>query len=321
MGLSLEHGARPNPTVLRLAAPANTMTIASSADDGIAAAAGVTITFDRGARALMNRFLALLPALFGVSATLAAPGFEAGGLNEFKVELPRELRQVAGRGHLSPVTDALVTIAVPANFDMARDWPVMVISATTDPGYRSSRRLLGAYAGIMLPDGWILVAADPAEEIAAEQDDIPLRLALNSAALAALESRWSGARKAPLAFGGFSGGAKASGWLAAAFADQGRTIIGIYLAGVNEDTVVSAAKHFAVLNETYRRVPIFLQSGEKDQIATPADHRRVYEELKRARFRHIRVEYFPGAHVVDPASLRTALDWFRALAAQPNAAR
>ena len=197
----------------------------------------------------------------------------------------------------------------------------MVISATSDPQYHSSRRLLGAYADAALAVGWILVAADPAEEVSSERDDVALRYALNTAALAVLGLQWPGSGKAPLAFGGFSGGAKYAGWLAAGFASQGRTIIGIYLAGINQDTIVAAAQDFKVLDETYRRIPIFLQSGEKDEIATPADHRRVRDELKRAGFRHIQVEYFPGPHAVDPRPLRTALGWFRELAEQPAGAR
>ncbi len=138
----------------------------------------------------MNRFLALLPALFVASATLAATGLTNGGLSQFQVELPNELRQLAGRGHLSPVMHALVTIAVPENFDTARDWPVMVISATSDSQYHSSRRLLSAYADTALTDGWILVAADPAESVPIEQDEVALRYALNTAALAVLALQW-----------------------------------------------------------------------------------------------------------------------------------
>ncbi len=231
---------------------------------------------DRGALGVkMNRFLALLPALFVASATLAATGLTNGGLSQFQVELPSELRQLAGRGQLSPVMHALVTIAVPENFDTAHVWPVMVISATSDSQYHSSRRLLGAYADTALTAGWILVAADPAESVPIEQDEVALRYALNTAALAVLALQWPEAGRAPLAFGGFSGGAKYSGWLAAAFASQGRTVIGVYLAGINQDTLVSAAQQFKVLDETFRRIPVFLQSGEKDEIATPGDHRGV----------------------------------------------
>jgi hypothetical protein len=109
--------------------------------------------------------------------------------------------------------------------------------------------------------------------------------------------------------------------LEAAFANDGRTVMGIYVAGINQDTIVSAAQQFKILTETYRRIPVFLQSGEKDQISTPADHLNVYDELKRVGFGNIRIEYFPGSHDVDPRPLRTALDWFRELALERGAPR
>ena len=269
----------------------------------------------------MNRFLTLLAALLIASAAPAAARLQAGGLTEFKVELPRELRQIAGRGSQSPLTHALVTVALPSNFDLARSYPVMVISATSGSQYNSSRSLLGAYADTARKAGWILVAADPAEEVAADRDDVGLRYALNTAALAALASQWPGAGKAPLAFGGFSGGAKYSGWLAAAFASQGRPISGIYLAGTNTDTIVAAAQHFNVLNDAFKGVPVFLQSGDKDEIATPGEHRAIHDDLKRAGFKNVRLKFSDAAHEVDPVPLRAALDWFREMAAQPGRSR
>ena len=243
------------------------------------------------------------------------------GFSEYDVELPTDLRKAAGRGSVSPVAHALVTIAVPANFDATREWPVFVVSATSDPGYQSSRRLLRAYAETALAGGWITIAADPAETVSVEHDDVPLRLALNAAALSVLQRQWPGAAKAPLAFGGFSGGAKYSGWLAAAFASQGRTIVGIYLAGINQDTLVAAAALFQVQNAAFKRTPVFLQVGDKDAVATPADHQGVMATLKRAGFRNVRLEYFPGTHDVDPGPLRGALQWFRDLANPAQSAK
>src|SRR4029453_10814544 len=107
-------------------------------------------------RHLCRRFRALLTSLIA-STAFGATALEAGRLNEFKVELPSKIREVAGRGQLSPVTHALVTIAVPANFDAARDWPVMVICSTSDRGYNSSRRLLGQYAAAAMERGWIMM--------------------------------------------------------------------------------------------------------------------------------------------------------------------
>jgi predicted esterase len=270
--------------------------------------------------ACMSRSFALLLACLVASSALGAPGLKPG-LNEFKVELPRELRQLAARGRLSPVAHALVTVAVPENFDAARDWPVVVITATSDPQYNSSRRLLRDYAESALAGGWLLVAVDPEEQVSVEQDDVAMRYALTIAALAALRFQWPRGAKAPLAFGGFSGGAKYSAWLAAAFTADGRNVVGMYLAGINLELVVAAAQHFRVMSDSYRSTPVFLQSGDKDEIATPDEHRTIYTELKRAGFSNVRLEHFPGSHELDPGSLRTALDWFSQLAAKPGASK
>jgi predicted esterase len=259
---------------------------------------------------------ALLPALFLASTTYAAPGLKPGGMSDFMVELPRELREMAGRGQLSPVTHVLVTIAVPANLDAAHQWPVLIINATSPPRRNSSRRLLSAYADVALNAGWILVAADPTPDVSGEKDDVSLRLALNTAALAVLDLQWPAAFDAPLAFGGFSGGAKYSPWLAAAFASRGRNVIGVYLAGVNTNEASPAAEHFN-LDANFKRIPIFLQSGEKDEIATPADHIAIRDALRRRGFKNVRLEYFSGTHEVDPLPLNKALEWFRQFGALP----
>ena len=126
---------------------------------------------------LTARFLAL-PAMFLFASVATGTGLKPGGPSEFSVELPQELRQIAARGGPSPVAHALVTVAVPENFDATRSYPVMVISATSDPQYHSSRRLLGTYAEMAIAGGWILVAADPGEEVSVERDDVNLRYAL-----------------------------------------------------------------------------------------------------------------------------------------------
>jgi predicted esterase len=273
-------------------------------------------------RSAIRRRLAWAACLHGALVAFAAnalPALAPGGVSEFQVELTPELRQIAGRGSLSPATYAVVAIAVPPKFEPTRDWPVMIVNATVDrPG--QSRALLRAYAAAALDEGWILLAADPVPDVDRADDEATLRFALDFAALAVLQRQWPGAGKARLAFGGFSGGAKYSGWLAAAFAGQKRAVIGVYLASCNEDTLAPAARDFDVLDERFRRIPVFLQSGENDSVATPADHRRVQADLENAGFRRVRVEYFAGTHEVAPAPLRQALRWFSELAgAAPNA--
>ncbi len=234
------------------------------------------------------------------------------GLNEFEVEVPTDL-QVSGHG----IAHARVTIGLPTRPGTTDPPPVLLISATADAGGNSSRQLLRRYAEVAMADGWIIVAADAVEPVAREEDDVPRRLVLDLTALALLDEELPGTARAPLAFGGISGGAKFAGWLAAAFVRQGRTVIGVYQAGINEDTLLPASATFDVLDANFRRIPVFLQSGRHDEIATPVDHREIAAKLKKAGFANVRIEYFAGEHEVDPVPLGAALRWFREVAGLP----
>ena len=243
-------------------------------------------------------FLATLPLLAATS--------------EYKVELPAELRRMAARGALSPpVSHAAVTIALPDTLAPDANPPVLVVSATSDAAYSSSRRLLEAYSKVALENGWIVVAADPGDPLPPDKDNASVRLALNNAALAVLRKVRPKSGDAPLAFAGFSGGAKYSGWLAAAFAKQGRAVVGIYLSGCNEDTVSSAATQFD-LDARFKRVPVFVQAGATDEVATPEAHREVAASIQKAGFSRVKLVWTPGGHRVEPESLGAALGWFGA---------
>lgn len=243
---------------------------------------------------------AALPA-FAAAAPLAE------GINELKVELPTELRTAAGRGQLSPVTRAAVTVAVPAGFRAEEAMPILVVSATSGV---PSRVLLRDYAKAAADIGWVLVAADAEPEVARAEDQVALRIVLAAAAIAGLRVQWPASAQSPLAFGGFSGGAKHAGWLAASFARRGRSVIGVYLSGVNEETLSQGMSGFEIKDEAFKRVRVFVQAGLKDEIAAPDDVRNVMASLERAGFSRTKVAWTSGGHEVEPESLRGALRWF-----------
>jgi predicted esterase len=194
---------------------------------------------------------------------------------------------------------------------------VLVVNATSDPGYNSSRQLLRAYRAAAAKAGWIAVAADPEPAVPQADDQLTLRFALDLAALLALQPHWKDAGRAPLAFAGFSGGAKYSGYLAAMFRRQGVRLAGVYMAGVNQNAFGDAARQFGVLDDALRDVPVFLQGGTRDRVATPAQHRAIESELTRDGFRHVRLEFVPGGHALDTAPLADALRWFDELRLGP----
>ena len=256
-----------------------------------------------------------LAAPFAV-ADDAAPAKPKVAIKTMTVELPQVLREVAGNGKLSPVTHTLIDIAYPPGFDTAREWPILVINTTSDPHFNSSRALMRRYADIATQAGWVVVAADANRDLVVNQDNVKLRLALANAALATLQLNWPGAANAPLAFGGFSGGAKHSGWLAAAFVAQERKVIGVFQAGINEESFAKAGKQFSVFNDDFKNIPVFLLVGDRDRTSSPNAHRRVEKALAKAGITHVKLESFEGGHQVHPKPLKTALEWFAELAAK-----
>jgi formamidopyrimidine-DNA glycosylase len=130
------------------------------------AAQGRLAEVDR--RPLMKKNRCLTPFIW---LLLASPAFAA--TSEFKVELPADLRKMAGRGAPSPVTHALVTIHVPDELDPHAAAPILVVSATSDAPYQSSRRLAAVYAKEALPAGWIAIAADPEPAVTPADDQLP----------------------------------------------------------------------------------------------------------------------------------------------------
>lgn len=264
------------------------------------------------------RIALLLCCVAAAVPCLDAFVWQTGERTEFRVELPADLRRLAGGGRVSPIREAHVAVSLPTDFDPAREWPIFIVSATSDPGYRSCRKLMEHYLEPARAAGWILLAADPVTEtaeVAQEEDTTELRAVMIFAALNGLAHEWPAARRWPIAFGGFSGGAKRSGWMAAFFTRQGRRPIGVFQTGINHETVAQAGRDYRVRDPEYTSIPVFLLSGDKDVISTPKEHRQVLADLGRGGFKHTRLETFPGPHAIAPAPLRTALDWFREIAA------
>ena len=266
-------------------------------------------------RTLLTTFLVLSGSanLFAADVTQGATALAIvpGKTTEIRIEMPDALRRMAGGGALSPVSGALIAIAVPENFDAARAWPILIVSATSDPGYNLSRRSMRGFVEPALTAGWVVLAADPAEPLAGVDDDTNvLRYALIKTALAALASAWPDSTRWPIAFGGFSGGSKRTGVLALVSTIEGRRPIGLFLGGCNEAAAVWALEEYRKPLPQFLRVPVFLSSGERDAIATPAQHRQVQRDMIGAGFSRVRLDSYSGRHELNQQQVRAALEWF-----------
>jgi len=270
------------------------------------------------------RLLAIFAALLAQAACAAGAGAEAtlaiepGKITEFRVELPSHLRELAGKNRLAPISEALVAVAVPENFDAARPWPMLIVSASQDPGYNSSRELMRGFAQPALDAGWIVLAADPSPALTDQGDDTTgLRYALAKAALSGLARAWPDSTHWPIAFGGFSGGSKRSGALAFLTTVEGRAPIGMFLGGCTEPTPALSLEGYGKPLPDFLKVPVFLSSGDHDKIATPQEHRDVQRDLLAAGFKQVRLETYAGRHQLSASQVRTALEWFAAEHGKP----
>lgn len=233
----------------------------------------------------------------------------------FTVELPLSAKRKADavQDGNAKLAHTKMAIAVPNGFDPRKSWPVLVICNTE--GY-SNIDAMNMYKQSALDEGWIIMAADDVE---AEKDkEGATREACAGAAFDYLSAAWPISKNWPTAYGGMSGGGKNSAFLAAYLARDGRRLIGMLMMGVNQDmaSVANDKSH----PPRFQQVPVFLSSGKKDTIATPAQHESVKTSLRGGGFYKVRLESHEGAHEVYQPHVNEALRWFMAQASPAKAA-
>ena len=142
-------------------------------------------------------------------------------------------------------------------------------------------------------------------------DSLQWRLSILTAGLRVIRTNWPQSAQWPVAFAGFSGGAKRGGILAAMLAsNRGFKTCGMFLAGINSDRVTAAYKDYQPPAD-FLNTPIWISSGTTDQIAPPGTQEGVYYSLKRTGFKQVRLEKFFGGHALKSAEIQRALHWFR----------
>lgn len=263
---------------------------------------------------MRKQFLVIVVALLSASATQAAElsfagvPVKLGGMTRANVPLTGQLRSYASEGG-NPVPDhAVAVLAVPANFNPQRNWPVLVPLATSDFNRKNRDDLRDFYMQAAFNEGWLVLAGDA--EGNPPRDTAGWRAAMTIAALDALHRSFPGSNKWPIAVAGFSGGAKRAGNLAPLFAVAGNRVSGIFLTGVNEDRLSEGYRTFRP-GAGFLRTPIYISAGQQDRVARMADQQNLKRTLEQTGFTNVRVVTMPHGHAVSRSAVREALAWFR----------
>jgi len=241
--------------------------------------------FVTGMRSLLSIFLCCrLLVVATQGATLAGSRFRvalrwrfaSGGRNRFQ-------DIAAQAGNPRPETGRAV-LTFPVGFEPGRSWPILIVTSTSDFN-RTSPMDAEWYRRPALAQGWVLLASDAT--IRPHLDSTQWRLAILAAALESMRKEWPQSAKWPVAFGGFSGGAKRSALLGAMLAKTGAVkTCGFFLSGINEDRLSEAYRDYRPGGD-FLEIPIWLSSGQSDNVAKPQDHDRVKASLERTGFKHV----------------------------------
>ncbi|MBV6500586.1 MAG: hypothetical protein CJBNEKGG_03067 [Prosthecobacter sp.] len=210
------------------------------------------------------------------------------------------------------MTKAAVGLFVPKGFDPAKSWPVMIVSVT-DTGrsqgkFPSSVKSMGGFIEAAKSLKWVVLAADCPGNLT---PGLPFnRCGLAEAALEALADAWPASKQWPIATGGFSGGAKYSGWLGGWFSESGRNVLGMFMAGCNQDMASMALDELRPPKKVFNTAKVFLSIGTRDTIAGPDKGDAVVKSLKRSGFDETQMVVFEGGHEFRQDHLMTAMSWF-----------
>ena len=244
----------------------------------------------------------------GDGATLAGHQVQGGGSLDLQFPLSNYFQEYAAQGGNPKPTTGRALLFFPKGFDLARSWPILIVTSTTDLD-RTSIMDAPWYRDAAIKEGWVVLATDTA--IRPRADSLQWRLSILTAGLRMIRTDWPQSAQWPVAFAGFSGGAKRSGILAAMLAsNRGFKICGMFLAGINSDRVTAAYKDYQPPAD-FLNTPIWISSGTTDQIAPPGTQEGVYYSLKRTGFNQVRLEKFFGGHALKSAEIQRALHWFR----------
>ncbi len=263
-------------------------------------------------RTLLSIFLCCrLLVIATQGATLAGQPVHGGATVEIRFPVAKSFQNIAAQGGNPRPEVGRALLTFPVGFDSTRNWPILIVTSTSDFN-RTSPMDAEWYRKPALTEGWVLLASDAT--VKPRLDSTQWRLAMLAAALESMRTEWPQSAKWPVAFGGFSGGAKRSALLGAMLAKTGSIkTCGFFLSGINEDRLSEAYRNYSPGGD-FLGIPVWLSSGLGDNVAKPQDHDRVRASLERTGFKRVRLERFSGGHQVKKEEVARALRWFREVA-------
>lgn len=248
--------------------------------------------------------------------TLAGSTLKMGGAtNTIEHPVSEDVLKEYSKASTQP-TYIKIAIALPKDFDPEQAQKVVWVSAPINNEKERTRGNTGAmraYAKTAVEAGWVAISIDldignPRRPDAdnAEGGDA----AVHAQVIELLAETWPGFRSWQFACSGGSGGAKVSFFRTGQLLASELNVIGMFLAGCNQNLTEDARKASRYKKSDLRKIKVWISNGTKDTVST-VDHAESMEKgLKGHRYGKVRLELFEGGHVMKREEFKKSLDWF-----------
>ncbi len=234
------------------------------------------------------------------------PFVKGGKVNLYEYEYDADTLKRVQKIHKGKDTGYRVAIAVPADFDPSMPQKVFIANtAVNNDGERSrgNTGVMGMYAKDCIDAGWVCLTYDSNIGRSNNNSDIYCAFDL-------LNKVWPKSKEWSFAVGGFSGGAKGCFDPCGFLIKHDYNVVGALLIGCNEDWSGKGKERYKASSSGYKKMKVFLSTGDKDNLVPEASVNSVLNSLKSNGLKNVKSESFSGGHAVHKPHIADALKWF-----------
>jgi len=252
--------------------------------------------------------------------TLSGHALQPGKVTMFRLPVPeaRAERAMKEVRKMDPSTSydvdlkmeaCLAAVLVPSDFEPSQNWKVLIVQSTArrSSNATSCTKAVNAYREAAEALGWVVIATDKEDGVAA--DPLYHRWEQVASLLDEMERVWPHSKNWAVAGAGFSGGAKYAQLMLCLAHERGRSPLGVFCAGCNQDTTSTLWGDLKLPKASKGDVRFFFSNGLADKTASPASGAKSAGELNAAGFGQTRLETYDGGHQLNREHIPVALEW------------
>lgn len=230
-------------------------------------------------------------------------------IKTFTVPLDRSEIRRAGKapGGTAP-EEASAASFTPRNFTPTDRQTILLVF----PDFHSDRKmdeLIQPYISLAAENNWVVLGArGPTLDFTLESI---WHTVMFEAALRHLTPEYPGIAEWAYYLAGNGDGASRATLSTGALISEAYNVRGLYLTSLKREDLSKSIETFGPSKLKMKKLSIFISQGKSDPMTSGSDSLKAAESIREAGIQNVRYEVHDGRAGVDPASLATAVEWFK----------